>query len=65
MKKDLEPPVNRKFKPIDTDEEQYKVLFELGHLDDCEDWTLYQEQEKRFDIEIDIDTYSKYTRKNR
>jgi len=52
----------KKVKFIDNEEEHNKVLFELGILDDEEDWTLYQEQEKHADEEnsIDDDTYTKY-----
>lgn len=31
-----------------TKQEYYKILFELGLLDDEEDWELYQLQEERY-----------------
>ena len=39
------------FKPINSEEEHIQVLFELGLLDDMEDWELFKEQEKRFEID--------------
>lgn len=41
-----------------TKEEYSKVLFDLGILDDDEDWGLFQLQEERFDI--DIESWRKY-----
>jgi hypothetical protein len=46
------------FKPIYSEEEHIQVLFELGLLDDMEDWELFKEQEKRFDI--DDEAWIKY-----
>jgi hypothetical protein len=46
---------------VDNQEEHNKILFELGLLDDEEDWDLYQKQEKIFD-DIDEESYIKYTR---
>lgn len=42
-----------------TKEEYYKILFDLGILDDEEDWELYQEQELRYDIEPEL--FNKYS----
>lgn len=47
-------------KYIDNDEEHYQILYELGHLDDLEDWYLFCKQEERYDIDIDNETYLKY-----
>lgn len=47
------------FKPINSEEEHIQVLFELGLLDDMEDWELFKEQEKRFDT-VDDETWIKY-----
>jgi hypothetical protein len=41
-----------------TKEEYYKILFDLGILDDEEDWELYQEQELRYDIDPEL--FNKY-----
>lgn len=45
-----------------TKTEYYKILFDLGLLDDEEDWELFKEQEKRF--EEGLDAFSEYERKN-
>lgn len=37
---------------IDNDKEHNKVLFELGILDDMEDWELYQKQERLIEAAI-------------
>lgn len=53
----------RKF--IDDDAEHLKVLFELGIVDDLEDWELFCKQREVFyeyDNEIDVDTWFKYVR---
>lgn len=47
---------------IDNEKEHNKVLFELGILDDMEDWPLYQKQEDRFNAitdDIAIEEYFK------
>ena len=33
------------FRPIDDDAEHHRVLFELGLLDDQEDWPLFQQMQ--------------------
>ena len=48
---------------INNDLEHFKILFELGILDDLEDWEMYKEQEKRFDTDVDIETYFNYVKK--
>lgn len=56
------------FKSINSTEEHNRVLFELGILDDMEDWELFKEQERRFDQvldTIDINTYLKYVQHKR
>ena len=41
-----------------TKQEYYKILFELGLLDDEEDWQLYQLQEERYnDYPVYENTY--------
>lgn len=42
---------------IDDENEHKKVLFDLGLLDDDEDWELYMLQEKRFHVPEDADKY--------
>jgi len=34
---------------IDDDSEHHRILFDLGLLDDEEDWKLFQEQENRYE----------------
>lgn len=46
------------FKSIDSEKEHKQILFELGILDDMEDWELFKLQEKRF--EIDDEAWLKY-----
>ena len=41
-----------------TKEEYHKILFELGLLDDEEDWELYKLQEARYEVD---EYYDKYT----
>lgn len=42
-----------------TKEEYHKILFDLGLLDDEEDWELYQLQEKRYAISEEVwNTYT-------
>lgn len=41
-----------------TKEEYYQILFELGLLDDEEDWELYKKQELRYPVD---ECYNKYT----
>ena len=46
---------------IDDDSEHKKVLYELGLLDDEEDWKLFQEQENRYEENLlDDKTVAKY-----
>lgn len=47
---------------IDNEDEHYKILTELGVLDDLEDWELFQTQEERFDLDIDLDTWQRYVK---
>ncbi len=50
-------------KVIDSEKEHNEVLFQLGILDDMEDWQLYQRQEDRFMetlIELGNEEYKKY-----
>lgn len=50
-------------KTIDTDNEHFQILVELGVLDDLEDWILFQKQEsKYFELleEIGIEKYCSY-----
>lgn len=54
-----------RFQPIDSDAEHHRVLAELGHLDDLEDWPLFQQQEARYsklEEDIDIQTWRAYVR---
>jgi hypothetical protein len=47
---------------IDNEKEHNKVLFELGILDDMEDWPLYQKQEDRFNAitdDLEVEEYFK------
>lgn len=46
---------------IDDQAQHNKVLFELGLLDDDDDWPLYQELQKKLDSnDPDIETYLQY-----
>jgi hypothetical protein len=50
-------------KMIDEDQEHQKILFELGFLDDLENWELYQKQEKIWNKnldELDSNIYFQY-----
>lgn len=40
-----------------TTEGYNQIQFELGILDDDEDWELYKEQEKRYDIDEIVEKY--------
>lgn len=42
------------------DQEYYKVLAELGILDDDDDWELYLLQEQRYRENLDDETSEKY-----
>ena len=56
------------FKYINSDEEHNRILFELGILDDMEDWELFKLQEDKFNETlntIDIQTYFKYVQHKR
>lgn len=56
------PTVNKCMKYIDTNAEHNQVLYELGILDDDEDWNLYCKMQDEFtEHEIDLDTWCKYT----
>ena len=50
------------FKTIDNDKKEHiQILYELGILDDEEDWPLFQKmQDESIDKEIDLDTWWKY-----
>lgn len=55
-------------KYIDNEAEHHQILFNLGLLDDEEDWKMFQEQERRFEepIEtIDLDQYLAYVNKQK
>lgn len=58
---DMKPQIIQKERnSIDNTSGHNEVLFELGLLDDMDDWSLYQLQEKKFDQivdEIDQDKY--------
>ena len=46
---------------IDDDSEHHRILFDLGLLDDEEDWKLFQEQENRYEENLlDDETVAKY-----
>jgi len=45
--------IQKEIETIDNEKEHNKVLFELGILDDMEDWPLYQKQENIFNTNID------------
>ena len=45
---------------IDDDKEHIQILYELGILDDEEDWPLFQKMQREQEIDIDTDTWSKY-----
>ena len=46
---------------IDDDSEHHRILFDLGLLDDEEDWKLFQEQENRYEENLlDDKTVAKY-----
>ena len=50
-------------KIIDNEDEHNKILFELGILDDLEDWKLFKKQEDKYnEILFDLSTeeYFKY-----
>jgi hypothetical protein len=47
-------------KYINNDAEHYQILFDLGLLDDDEDWKMYQEQERRFDEVLDSVSLEQY-----
>lgn len=47
---------------VDNEDEHYKILAELGVLDDLEDWELFQIQEERFDLDIDLETWRRYVK---
>lgn len=49
---------------IDTESEHNLVLFELGILDDMDDWNLFKQQEKLFDTDVDYSVWCKYVRHN-
>ena len=46
---------------IDDDSEHHRILFDLGLLDDEEDWKLFQEQENRYEENLLDDETVKYT----
>lgn len=50
------------FTPIYSEEEHNRILFELGLLDDMEDWSLFLEQKRKFGYfdDIDLETWAKY-----
>lgn len=50
-------------KYITDDKEHHQILFELGILDDEEDWPMFQLQEERYDIDADI--WLKYVSKEK
>ena len=45
---------------INTREEHNQVLFDLGLLDDDDDWPLYCKLQEKLEDDIDIKTYWKY-----
>lgn len=47
---------------LNSKEEHNQVLFELGLLDDMDDWELYQKQEQELDVDIDNETYWKWVK---
>jgi hypothetical protein len=50
-----------KNKIIDDDSEHHRILFELGLLDDDDDWKLFQEQERQYEENLtDDETVAKY-----
>jgi hypothetical protein len=54
--------INKIMKFIDNDKEHHQVLYELGILDDEEDWNLYCKMQGEFiELTIDSDTWCKYT----
>lgn len=46
-------------KYITDDKEHHRILFELGILDDEEDWPMFQLQEERYDTDIWLKYVSK------
>lgn len=54
-------------KVIDDEKEHHKVLYELGLLDDDDNWPLYQLQEREFSAldPDDLETWFKYVKKRR
>ena len=46
---------------IDDDKAHHQVLYQLGILDDEEDWKLYCKMIREQDIEIDEETWEKYS----
>jgi hypothetical protein len=46
---------------IDNDKEHNRVLYELGLLDDDDDWKLYCKMVREQEIEIDEETWEKYS----
>lgn len=52
-------------KMIDDEKTHHQILFELGILDDLENWELFKKQEQlldKIDSQIDINTYFKYVK---
>ncbi len=44
--------IQKEIQTIDDEKEHNKILFDLGILDDMEDWPLYQKQEQIFNANI-------------
>ena len=45
---------------LNTDAEHNRVLYELGILDDDDDWELFCKMQRE-EVEIDLETWCKYT----
>lgn len=52
-----------RYKFIDTDEEYIQALDELNQLDVMDNYTLFVEQEKRLDTEVDVEAWFKYVKR--
>lgn len=47
-------------KYIDNDKDHNQVLYELGLLDDDDDWNLFCKMQRE-EVKIDLETWCKYT----